>query len=140
MQQNHASHYDKNGSRAALVSFAETRSGDSPVFHTQLIVFAVKHMGAVCTTPGRFRVPSQRSRTCSAAIGRQLTAYIAGARDPSVVDLWTAGIPDSGVEKRLYLAHSAAMMLFTMDQGDEIRSWFITPQPRLNNRSPALYP
>ena len=49
-----------------------------------------------------------------------------------------AGIPDPGVEKRLYLAHSAAMMLFTMDQGDEIRSWFITPQPRLNNRSPPL--
>jgi hypothetical protein len=30
------------------------------------------------------------------------------------------------------------MMRFTMDQGDEIRFWFITPQPRLNNRSPAL--
>ncbi len=81
---------------------------------------------------------SRAVATLKNVLGRQLTAYIAGVGDPGVVDLWTAGFPDPGVEKRLYLAHSVALMLFTMDQGDEIRSWFISPQPRLNHRSPAL--
>ena len=81
---------------------------------------------------------SRAVTTLKNVLGHQLTAYIAGVRDPTVVDLWTAGISAPGVEKRLYLAHSVAMMLCTMDQCDEIRSWFLTPQPRLENRSPAL--
>jgi hypothetical protein len=39
---------------------------------------------------------SRAVTTLKNLLGRQLTAYIAGVRDPSVVDLWTAGIPDPG--------------------------------------------
>jgi hypothetical protein len=76
--------------------------------------------------------------TLKKLLGRKLTAYIAGVRDPSVVDLWAAGFPDPVVEKRLWLAHSVALMLCATDQGDELQQWFVTPQARLGNRSPAL--
>ena len=77
-------------------------------------------------------------KTLKKLLGRNLTAYVAGVCDPSVVDLWTAGFPDPGVEKRLFLAHRVAMLLCTMDQCDAMRSWFLRPQYRLENRSPAL--
>lgn len=77
-------------------------------------------------------------RTLVELLGCRLTAYIAGVRDVRVVDLWLAGIPDPGVEVRLRLAHAVAGMLVPAQPPDTIRGWFLDPQPRLGNRSPAL--
>ena len=77
-------------------------------------------------------------RTLVELLGCRLTAYIAGVRDVRVVDLWLAGIPDPGVEVRLRLAHSVASMLVPAQRPDGVRGWFLDPQPRLGNRSPAL--
>jgi hypothetical protein len=81
---------------------------------------------------------SRAVTTLKKLLGGELTAYVAGVRDPTVVDLWTAGFPDPEVEKRLRLAHSVAMVLCATGECDEVRQWFVMPQPRLGNRSPAL--
>jgi hypothetical protein len=71
-------------------------------------------------------------------LGRDLTAYVAGVCDPGRVDLWTTGFPDPGIEKRVCLAYRLAIVLCMMDQCDEVRSWFLTPQARLEDLSPAM--
>ncbi len=77
-------------------------------------------------------------RTLVDILGRRLTAYVAGVRDARVVDLWIAGIPDSGVEVRLRMAHSLVKMLAATERPERIRDWFLEPMSQLGNRSPAL--
>jgi hypothetical protein len=92
-------------------------------------------------TWGRMQHPpvfSLAVRTLADILGCRLTAYVAGVRDARVVDLWIAGIPDPGVEVRLRSAHSIASMLSATERPAAVRAWFLEPQPRLGNRSPAL--
>lgn len=73
-----------------------------------------------------------------AELGQQLTAYLAGLRDPKVVGKWRKGSPPrAAAEFRLRTAYSAARMLVDAYGANTARAWFLGSNSRLDDEAPA---
>jgi hypothetical protein len=71
-------------------------------------------------------------------LGQQLTAYLAGLRDPKVVGKWRKGSPPrAAAEFRLRTAYSAARMLVDAYGANTARAWFLGSNSRLDDEAPA---
>ena len=71
-------------------------------------------------------------------LGQQLTAYLAGLRDPKVVGKWRRGNPPrAAAEFRLRTAYSAARMLVDAYGANTARAWFLGSNSRLDDEAPA---
>jgi hypothetical protein len=71
-------------------------------------------------------------------LGQQLTAYLAGLRDPKVVGKWRKGSPPRpAAEFRLRTAYSAARMLVDAYGAGTARAWFLGSNSRLDDEAPA---
>jgi hypothetical protein len=71
-------------------------------------------------------------------LGQQLTAYLAGLRDPKVVGKWRKGSPPRpAAEFRLRTAYSAARMLVDAYGSGTARAWFLGSNSRLDDEAPA---
>ena len=71
-------------------------------------------------------------------LGQQLTAYIAGLRDPKVVGKWRRGsVPRPAAEFRCRTAYSAARMLVDAYGANTARAWFLGSNSRLDDEAPA---
>jgi hypothetical protein len=71
-------------------------------------------------------------------LGQQLTAYLAGLRDPKVVGKWRKGSPPRpAAEFRLRTASSAARMLVDAYGAGTARAWFLGSNSRLDDEAPA---
>jgi hypothetical protein len=71
-------------------------------------------------------------------LGQQLTAYLAGLRDPKVVGKWRRGTaPRATSEFRLRTAYSAARMLVDAYGANTARAWFLGSNSRLDDEAPA---
>lgn len=70
-------------------------------------------------------------------LGRKLTAYLAGVRDPEILDLLASGIPTSSDEnERLRRAYDVAALLARRDDSAVIQAWFTGLNPELDDRAP----
>ena len=70
-------------------------------------------------------------------LGQQLTAYLAGLRDPKVVGKWRKGSPPRpAAEFRLRTAYSAARMLVDAYGAGTARAWFLGSNSRLDDEAP----
>jgi hypothetical protein len=74
-----------------------------------------------------------------AQLGSRTTAYLSGADDAQVVDLWMQGEarPDRLHWKRLQSAYDATRVLVEAYDDQTTRSWFVGMNPTLDNDSPA---
>jgi hypothetical protein len=71
-------------------------------------------------------------------LGQQLTAYVAGLRDPKVVGKWRKGSPPRpAAEFRLRTAYTAARMLVDAYGANTARAWFLGSNSRLDDEAPA---
>ena len=71
-------------------------------------------------------------------LGQQLTAYLAGLREPKVVGKWRRGKPPRATaEFRLRTAYSAARMLVDAYGPNTARAWFLGSNTRLDDEAPA---
>jgi hypothetical protein len=71
-------------------------------------------------------------------LGQQLTAYLAGLRDPKVVGKWRKGNASRpAAEFRCRTAYSAARMLVDAYGANTARAWFLGSNSRLDDEAPA---
>jgi hypothetical protein len=70
-------------------------------------------------------------------IGRKLTAYISGVKDPRAVDRWIAGGEIYGeAESRLRFAFQVARTLSEHDSPTVVQAWLTGVNPELEDRVP----
>lgn len=71
-------------------------------------------------------------------LGQQLTAYVAGLRDPKVVGKWRrGGSPRASAEFRARTAYTAARMLVDAYGPSTARAWLLGSNSRLDDEAPA---
>jgi hypothetical protein len=71
-------------------------------------------------------------------LGRQLVAYIAGAKDATTVAQWIKGqAPRPEAEARLRAAFQVFHLLQDEESPHTVRAWFIGMNPQLDDVSPA---
>jgi hypothetical protein len=71
------------------------------------------------------------------AIGRKLTAYVAGVKDVRAVDRWIGGAqPYGDVESRLRLTFQVVRTLLDHDSPQVIQAWLMGVNPELGDRVP----
>jgi hypothetical protein len=69
-------------------------------------------------------------------LGKKLTAYLAGARDPDAIDRWTDVDAPAAAKKRLRRAYVVALTLRSRDASPVVQAWFTGLNPELDDRSP----
>ena len=74
-----------------------------------------------------------------AQLGSRTTAYLSGADDTQIVDLWVQGEarPDRLHWKRLRSAYDATRVLVEAYDDQTARSWFVGMNPAFDDESPA---
>ena len=71
------------------------------------------------------------------AIGRKLTAYIAGVKDTRAVERWISGSQPYGeVEPRLRLTFQVVRTLLEHDTPEVVQAWLMGVNPELGDRVP----
>ena len=71
-------------------------------------------------------------------LGQQLTAYVAGLRDPKVGGKWRRGAsPHASAEFRAWTAYTAARMLVDACGPGTARAWLLRSNSRLDDEAPA---
>jgi hypothetical protein len=71
------------------------------------------------------------------AIGRKLTAYVAGVKDVRAVERWISGSQPYGeVESRLRLTFQVVRTLLDHDSPQVIQAWLMGVNPELGDRVP----
>ncbi len=71
------------------------------------------------------------------AIGRKLTAYVAGVKDVRAVDRWIAGAEPYGeAESRIKLTFQVVRTLLEYDSPAVVQAWLIGVNPELGDRVP----
>jgi len=98
-------------------------------------------------TPGRPDLAAHREATAAAfpqvvreltaAIGKKLTAYIAGVKDVRALDRWIdEGEPYKNTEERLRFAFRVVKTLQNYDHPSVVQAWLTGLNPELNDRVP----
>ncbi len=76
-------------------------------------------------------------RELMAAIGKKLTAYIAGVKDVRALDRWIdGGEPYKNAEERLRFAFRVVKTLQNHDHPSVVQAWLTGLNPELNDRVP----
>ena len=76
-------------------------------------------------------------RELSEALGKKLTAYLAGVKDARAIDRWIAGAePYKGADERLRRAYVVALTLRDGDHPRVVQAWFTGLNPELDDRAP----
>jgi hypothetical protein len=99
------------------------------------------------TSPARPELAAHRAATSasfanvvgelSGALGKKLTAYLAGVKDTRAIDRWIAGAePYKGADERLRRAYVVALTLRESDHQRMVQAWFTGLNPELDDRSP----
>ena len=71
------------------------------------------------------------------AIGRKLTAYVAGVKDTRAVERWISGSQPYGeVEPRLRLTFQVVRTLLEHDTPEVVQAWLMGVNPELGDRVP----
>jgi len=83
--------------------------------------------------------PTDMARFLQTHLGQQLTAYLAGLRDPKTVGQWVRGKakPPALTRERLRVAYAAARLLTNVYGDDAARGWFFGANSSLDDRAPA---
>jgi len=77
-------------------------------------------------------------RGLSEALGKKLTAHLAGVKDTRAIDRWIAGAePYKGADERLRRAYAVALTLREGDHPRVVQAWFTGLNPELDDRSPV---
>lgn len=69
-------------------------------------------------------------------LGKKLTAYLAGARDPDAIDDWAPIDAPAIVRERLRRAYVVALTLRSRDVPSVVQAWFTGLNPELDDRTP----
>jgi hypothetical protein len=79
------------------------------------------------------------ARFLQETLGQQLTAYIAGLRDPKMVGRWASGKvePRDLAKAKLRTAFQAARMIVEAYGVETARAWFVGSNTRLDDEAPA---
>jgi hypothetical protein len=99
------------------------------------------------TTPARPELAAHRAATSASfadvvrelteALGKKLTAYLAGVKDARAIDRWISGAePYKGADERLRRAYVVARTLRESDHARVVQAWFTGLNPELDDRSP----
>ncbi len=91
------------------------------------------HRAAVTAT-----VP-ELATTLQEVLSRRVTAYLAGVQDGKTISRWANGdspIRDHDVERRVRTAYEIVALLRITERPEAIRAWFISLDPRLDDRLP----
>ena len=79
------------------------------------------------------------ARTLTDVLSRRVTAYVAGVQDGKTITRWANGestIRDDDMERRVRVAYEIVRLLLTTERPESVRAWFISLDPRLNDRLP----
>ena len=77
--------------------------------------------------------------TLQQVLSRRVTAYLAGIQDGKTITRWASGestIRDDDVVRRVRTAYEIVSLLLMTEKPETVRTWFITLDPRLNDRLP----
>lgn len=77
--------------------------------------------------------------TLQEVLSRRVTAYLAGIQDGKTITRWVHGesvIRDPETEQRVRTAYEIVTLLQASENPETIRAWFISLEPRLNDRLP----
>lgn len=79
------------------------------------------------------------ARFLQQTLGQQLTAYLAGLRDPKMVGRWASGKvePRDLAQAKLRTAFQAARMIVEAYGVETARAWFVGSNTRLDDEAPA---
>jgi len=98
-------------------------------------------------TPARPELAAHRAATAASfadvvrdlsdALGKKLTAYLAGVKDARAIDRWITGSdPYKGADERLRRAYVVALTLREGEHPRVVQAWFTGLNPELEDRSP----
>jgi len=74
-------------------------------------------------------------------LSRQVAAYAIGVRDAKTINRWANGetdtVRDVRVERRLRATYDIVSMLLEVDAPATVRTWFVSMNPLLDDRTPV---
>ena len=90
----------------------------------------------------RVRAPLREvAMTLQEVLSRQVAAYAIGVRDAKTINRWANGetdtVRDVRVERRLRATYDIISMLLEVDAPATIRTWFVSMNPLLDDRTPV---
>ena len=109
------------------------RTRRSPVATGAALAIERAHRAAVTAS-----VP-ELATTLQQVLSRRVTAYLAGIQDGKTITRWASGestIRDDDVVRRVRTAYEIVSLLLMTEKPETVRTWFITLDPRLNDRLP----